>query len=49
MKINSLKKKAHRYLIHTRSDNAFQGIVVNCALSSVHGGLLKNYAYSPFN
>ena len=29
MKINSLKKQKHEYLIHTWSDKAFKGTVVN--------------------
>ena len=45
MKINSLKKQKHGYLIHTWSDKAFKGIVVNRALPSLLGGS----AYSPFN
>ena len=47
MKINSLKKQKHRYLIHTWSDKASKGTVVNLALPFLHGGL-SNYAYSPW-
>ena len=36
MKINSLQKHKHEYLIHTRSDKAFQGIVVIRTLSSLN-------------
>ena len=36
-KINSLKKQNQWYLIHTWSDNAFKGTVVNRALLSLHG------------
>ena len=38
MKINSLKKQKHRYLIHTLSDKAFKGTVVNRTLRSLHEG-----------
>ena len=42
MKIYSLKKQKHGYLIHTWSDKAFNGTVVNRAMSSVHGESLGN-------
>jgi len=41
MKIYSLKKQNHWYLIRTWSDKAFKGTVVNRALTSLHGGLLE--------
>ena len=41
MKINSLKKQKHSYLIQTGSDKAFKGSVVNLALPSLHGGSVK--------
>ena len=41
MKINSSKKQNHWYLIHTWSDRAFKGTVVNRTLPSLHGGLLN--------
>ena len=41
MKINSLKKQKHSYLIQTGSDKAFKGRVVNRALPSLHGGSVK--------
>ena len=33
---NSLKKQTHNYLIHTWTDNAFKGSIVNRALTSLH-------------
>ena len=39
MKINSLNK--HEYLIHTCSDKAFKGTIVNRALPSLLEGLLE--------
>ena len=44
MKINSLKKQKHWYLIYTCSDKAFQREVVYRALPSN-----KHFAFSPFN
>ena len=41
MKINSLKKLKHGDLIHTWSDKAFKGTVVNRALTSLHGESLE--------
>ena len=41
MKINSLKKQKHGYLIHTWSDNDFKGTVVNRALSCFYRGSLE--------
>ena len=41
MKIISLKKQKHWYLINTWSEKAFKGTVVNRALPSVDGGSLK--------
>ena len=41
VKINSLKKQKHSYLIHTWSVKAFKGTVVNQALPSLHGGSLE--------
>ena len=38
MKINSLKKLKHWYLIHTWSDKAFKGTVVNRTIPSLHKG-----------
>ena len=37
-KINSLKNEKQWYLIHTLSDKAFKGTVVNQTLPSLHGG-----------
>ena len=36
MKINSLKKQKHEYLIHMLSNKAFNSTVVNRALSAWH-------------
>ena len=36
--INSLKKQKHWYLIHTWSEKAVKGTVVNLTLPSLHGG-----------
>ena len=41
IKINNVKKQKHGYLIHTWSDKAFEGSVVNRALSSFLGGSLE--------
>ena len=41
MEKNSLKKQKKLYLIHSLSDKAFKGTVVNRALPSLHGGLLE--------
>ena len=41
MKINSLKEQKDWYLIHTWSDKAFKGTIVNQTLSSLHGGSLE--------
>jgi len=41
MKIKSLKKQKHGYLIHSLSDNDIKGIVVNRALPYLHEGLLE--------
>ena len=48
MKIFSLYKQKHGYLIHTWSDKALKGTVVNWAFFLLHGGSLKHYTYSPF-
>ena len=40
MKIKSLKKQKHWYLIYTWADKAFKDTVVNWALPSLHGGSL---------
>ena len=37
MKINGLNKQNHGYLIHTGSDKAFKGIVVNQTLQYLNG------------
>ena len=39
--IENKQKPKHGYLIHTWSDKAFKGTVVNQALPSWHGGSLK--------
>ena len=41
IKINSLKKQKHGYLMHTWSDKAYKGTIVNQALSYFHGGSLE--------
>ena len=41
MKMISLKKQKHGYLVHTWSDKAFMGTVVNRTLSSLHGVSLE--------
>ena len=41
MKINSLKKCKHGYLIHTWSDKAYNGTVVNRTFPSFYGGSLE--------
>jgi len=41
MKMKSLKKQKHAYLIHTWSDKAFKGRVVHRALPSLHGWSLE--------
>ena len=41
IKINSLKKQKHWYLIHTWSDKTFKGTVVNRTLPSLHAGSLE--------
>jgi len=38
MKINSLKKQKHGYLIHTWSDKAFKNTNVNWELGCLRGG-----------
>ena len=38
MKINSLKKQNHGYIVNAWSDKLFKDTVVNEALPSVHGG-----------
>ena len=48
MKINSLRKQKHWCIVHTRSDKAFKGTVVNQALSSLHEGILKIMLTVPF-
>ena len=49
MKIISLKKQKHGNLFH-RSETAFNGTVVNQALSSLQGGLLDiSLTVSEFN
>ena len=44
MKLNSLKKQKHKYLIHIWSDKAFKGTVVNRALLSLLWRVTWNYA-----
>ena len=44
--INRLKEQKHWFIIHTWSDNAFNGTVENRTMSSL--GVIWNYAYSPF-
>ena len=41
MKINSLKKQKHGYLIDTWLEKAFKGTVVNQAVQSLHAGSLE--------
>ena len=40
MKINSLKKQKYLCIIHTLSEKAFKGTVVNQTLPSLHEGSL---------
>ena len=47
------KKTVHRnkkwiFIIHTWSDRAFKGILINLALSSLHGVLLENTLTGPY-
>ena len=49
MKMNSLKKQKNAYLIHTWSDEAFKGTVVNRTMSSLHGGSLEITLTVPIN
>ena len=49
MKLNRLKKQNHGYSIHTWSDKAFKGTLVNGALSSLYEGWLEMVTYSPSN
>ena len=44
IKINSLKKQNHGYLIHTWPDLALKGTVVNRAVPSLHLRVTWNYA-----
>ena len=44
IKITSLWKQKHEYLIHTRPDKAVEGTVVNRTFKFLYW----NYAYSPF-
>ena len=41
MKMHSFKKRKYGYVIHTWSDKAFKGTVVNQALTSLHTGSLE--------
>ena len=41
MKLNSLREQNYGYLIHTWSDNALKGTVVNRAWPSLHGESLE--------
>ena len=49
MKIKSLKKQKHWYIIYTWADKAFKGTVVNWVLPSLHRGSLETTLTVPLN
>jgi len=49
MKIINLMEQKPAYLVHTWSDNAFKGTLVNRTLVFLQGGHLNSGLYSPLN